>query len=800
MSHPNRSSAMNARSPHSPSSPSPPPLPSRPSTSSHTSFTSTTSHPSFPSTSTRPSYTSTSQNHLPESRLDALYKTSSFFTSKAKTALALAKTYAQYPAGEGEGKKATWEEWIRDWTTSGETKRSGMGKEEVHLLPGWAVRRYREKKGAEGEGAQPFDLHLWVSGYAILSRDLSEASRTQRAIVSLAKRYAALSRVLTSNPSSSPTTPLTASPQEELDEESGGLSSVTPAPPSTSSTPLPPSSVNNSISPPKTSPLQSHIEDQPARISSTDIAFALPGALQLARENLDRRLSPFWSKSLAYRPLSISVYSSPPPYASHPKFVDPSNTSDFSTSKDENDEPLLQVQSTTDSQGHFAHHLVIPWERLAVHPPSLPMVFDEGEQPWILRVKAVMKPVEVQSNQPGERSRGSSPPSSLGNETNVRPRFVAPAGRIHSAPTSVTSSIRDDPLIGDRNSKKDDVNSLSTRLNQAVLQPASRPGQNMTTYPGVNSTTRPQSTEASIAVAVNRDGGVRILSDLDDTIKHSDILAGPRETFRNVFCRPLEEICVPGTNSMFQAAESAGAAGFHFVSNSPFELLPSITAFLHTHRFPSFYSLKLKFYGGRSILTSLFESPADRKRASILDIFATFSNARFILFGDSGEQDLELYLSIAQERPGQVLAIFIRDITSERADKFRNLPLVPPKTTLPLISSASSLPLVPSRAIPLNISTKTNDTDSFQEGASISQEGMNSRSSSRRGSISTDDTTTEEIQALTAAQQKILKRAALWESRVERAWKEVPDGVELVFWKDVVEIHDKVVALVRLYR
>jgi len=49
----------------------------------------------------------------------------------------------------------------------------------------------------------------------------------------------------------------------------------------------------------------------------------------------------------------------------------------------------------------------------------------------------------------------------------------------------------------------------------------------------------------------------------------------------------------------------------------------------------------------------------------------------------------------------------------------------------------------------------------------------------------------EELQALTAAQQKVLKRAALWESRVERARREIPRGVDLIFYKSAEEVREK---------
>lgn len=34
---------------------------------------------------------------------------------------------------------------------------------------------------------------------------------------------------------------------------------------------------------------------------------------------------------------------------------------------------------------------------------------------------------------------------------------------------------------------------------------------------------------------------------------------------RNVFCRPLEEICVPEMNAMYRRLDDKGVAGFHFV-------------------------------------------------------------------------------------------------------------------------------------------------------------------------------------------------------------------------------------------
>lgn len=128
-------------------------------------------------------------------------------------------------------------------------------------------------------------------------------------------------------------------------------------------------------------------------------------------------------------------------------------------------------------------------------------------------------------------------------------------------------------------------------------------------------------------------------------------------------------------------------ASFHYVSNSPFELYSSVVEpFLAGGAFPA-GSVTLKEYGGGgSMVTKLFEDAGLRKRAGVVSLIAAFpasqcvslSNedcnvrltrvldtpTRFALVGDSGEQDLNLYVSLAQQYPRQIKAIFIRDVTT----------------------------------------------------------------------------------------------------------------------------------------
>ncbi|GAA6022714.1 hypothetical protein JCM10207_008075 [Rhodosporidiobolus poonsookiae] len=193
-------------------------------------------------------------------------------------------------------------------------------------------------------------------------------------------------------------------------------------------------------------------------------------------------------------------------------------------------------------------------------------------------------------------------------------------------------------------------------------------------------------------------GGVRIISDVDDTIKWTEVLKGTKQIFRNAFVRELHEVRVPGMSTWYRHLASTHSCHFHYVSNSPWEIWPVIRAFLAVANFPS-GSVTLKEYGGASsALAKLWEEPGMRKRGNLEAVMKEFPGSKFILVGDSGEQDLQVYVSLAQQYPNQVVAIFIRDVTTpftphshssdSRAD------------SLPAISSATADAVTPRASQP----------------------------------------------------------------------------------------------------
>ena len=75
-------------------------------------------------------------------------------------------------------------------------------------------------------------------------------------------------------------------------------------------------------------------------------------------------------------------------------------------------------------------------------------------------------------------------------------------------------------------------------------------------------------------------------------------------------------------------------------------------------------SVRLRSYGTRSLFTGLLSPPSERKRDGVVEVLTSFPHSRFVLIGDSGEQDLELYAAVAREHPEQILCIFIRDVNT----------------------------------------------------------------------------------------------------------------------------------------
>jgi phosphatidate phosphatase APP1 len=161
-------------------------------------------------------------------------------------------------------------------------------------------------------------------------------------------------------------------------------------------------------------------------------------------------------------------------------------------------------------------------------------------------------------------------------------------------------------------------------------------------------------------VKITEPKGVSLISDVDDTIKHSSIGAGAREIFRNAFIRDLRDLTIDGVKEWYNTMYDMGV-GVHYVSNSPWQMFPILVSFFQMAGLPP-GSYHLKQYSG--MLQGIFEPVAERKKVTLEKIMRDFPERKFILIGDSGEADLEVYTDVVLTNPGKILAVFIRDVTT----------------------------------------------------------------------------------------------------------------------------------------
>ena len=277
---------------------------------------------------------------------------------------------------------------------------------------------------------------------------------------------------------------------------------------------------------------------------------------------------------------------------------------------------------------------------------------------WVYRSAGVDVRIEVApvirgavaQNEAGERILLAATRLTTDSTGQFSHRLVVPWHMLSSFCAFHTSSLQAQPH---------DIEAIEVRASLAPSQDVSNATTEFTEPLGATQWARYQ---------LEEDGNrkVRIISDIDDTVKHTGVLHGVKRVLRNVFVLPYHECEVPGVSRWYHAMTKAGA-GLHYVTNAPLELHYLVSDFLAAVKLPIAHTT-LKHYpsGTRTLLSSWLEPAGERKRANVTKVLDEFKESQFILIGDSGELDLELYSALAAERPRQVRGIFIRDVSSPR--------------------------------------------------------------------------------------------------------------------------------------
>jgi phosphatidate phosphatase APP1 len=114
---------------------------------------------------------------------------------------------------------------------------------------------------------------------------------------------------------------------------------------------------------------------------------------------------------------------------------------------------------------------------------------------------------------------------------------------------------------------------------------------------------------------------------------------------------------------------------FHYLSGMPDQLYTLTQEFINTNNFPH-GSFHMRHFGWRigSLFDFLHSQSTFDHKMSYLRFFLSNTKRDYVLIGDSGEKDPEIYGTITREYPERIRAIFIRAIKGEAFDdqRFRN--------------------------------------------------------------------------------------------------------------------------------
>ncbi|CAF0887422.1 unnamed protein product [Adineta ricciae] len=158
--------------------------------------------------------------------------------------------------------------------------------------------------------------------------------------------------------------------------------------------------------------------------------------------------------------------------------------------------------------------------------------------------------------------------------------------------------------------------------------------------------------------------GISVISDIDDTIKVSEVLDKVR-LLANTFISSFK--AVPGMPELFQQWKSKNInCTFHYLSAMPDQLYTLTQEFIDENQFPS-GSFHMRHFGwaAASLFNFLHSKSTSAHKISYLHFFLSNTNRTFVLIGDSGEKDPEIYGIITREYPERIRAIFIRAIKGE---------------------------------------------------------------------------------------------------------------------------------------
>jgi phosphatidate phosphatase APP1 len=143
-----------------------------------------------------------------------------------------------------------------------------------------------------------------------------------------------------------------------------------------------------------------------------------------------------------------------------------------------------------------------------------------------------------------------------------------------------------------------------------------------------------------------------VVSDIDDTVVQTHVMSKVRMLLTVALSNARTRKPFAGVAAFYRALE-AGVNPFFYVSKSPWNLYVPLAEYLEVQGLPE----------GPLFLRNLgLRMPRDHKCTAIAALMKAYPRLPFILIGDSGENDPEVYADIVRRFPQRIRTIYIRSV------------------------------------------------------------------------------------------------------------------------------------------
>jgi len=163
---------------------------------------------------------------------------------------------------------------------------------------------------------------------------------------------------------------------------------------------------------------------------------------------------------------------------------------------------------------------------------------------------------------------------------------------------------------------------------------------------------------------------IGVISDIDDTIMMTGVKSffKSRVLINTLFLNPFRRKPIKGAAVAFRklAGRSSTDHGpIIYLSNSPWNLYEYLTSFLKHNEFPEGILIL------RDMGIQLLKSRTIAQRNKFVEIeriLMAFSNQKFILVGDTGELDFDIYIAIKERYPEQITQIILNKAGNKKKE------------------------------------------------------------------------------------------------------------------------------------